>query len=277
MRKLLCKIPFLKDQLTKNPIVNVIPLSGIIMAKSGRNASINLNDYDDLIKDAFTYTGTSAVVLLINSPGGSPAQSDLIGQRIVALSKEYKIPVYSFVEDVAASGGYWLACAGEKIYALNSSIVGSIGVISASFGFHKVIEKYDIERRVHTSGHDKSFLDPFQEEKAKDVKRLKDLQHDIHQDFIDWVKSRRGDRLKGEDKDLFEGAFWVGKKAVELGIIDEIGTLHDIMKEQFGDKVKIRMLEREKGLIPSLLGVEVSPSLKSINESQLWANFGIQK
>ena len=181
---------------------------------------------NDVLERAFSKKGIAAVALVVNSPGGSAVQSALIHSRIRALASEHKLPVYVFCEDVAASGGYWLACAGDEIYADESSIVGSIGVIAAGFGFVEAIAKLGIERRVHTAGENKSILDPFKPEKPEDVERLLDLQADVHGAFKDLVKARRAGKLKGEDGELFSGAFWSGRQALARGLIDEIGHLH---------------------------------------------------
>ena len=188
--------------------VAIIRFSGVIADQGMRRNSISHERYLGLIEDAFELHKLQAVALAINCPGGSPAQSALIGNSIRRLAEEKNIPVLAFTEDVAASGGYWLACAADEIYAQESSIVGSIGVISASFGFQDLIARYGIERRVHTSGKNKGFLDPFQEEKPEDVKRLKGLQQDIHDIFKDWVRSRRGEKLNADEKTIFEGQFW---------------------------------------------------------------------
>jgi ClpP class serine protease len=206
----------------------------------------------------------------------------LIAHHIRALAKKHKIPVYAFVEDVAASGGYWLACAADKIYAAETAITGSIGVISASFGFQDFIDKYGIERRIVTSGKDKSFLDPFVSSKPADVKRLKAIQGELHQSFIDWVKQRRGKRLKGDDKTLFEGAFWTSKIARDLGIIDGIADMRTHCKSEFGDDVKFIPFAPNTGLLSTLMGGDSSMQtslpediLSLVETRSLWARFGL--
>lgn len=275
MKKLLCKLPLLKTLLTKRARVNVIRLNGILMSsnKGTRSGVLNLHDYKNVIDDAFSYPGVNAVFLEINCPGGSPAQSELLANYIIQQSEKHDVPVYSFAEDVAASGGYWLACVGEKIYGLKSSIVGSIGVISAGFGFQNLITTYGIERRIHTSGSEKSFMDPFSEEKKSDVTRLKKLQKTIHQDFISWVKARRDKKLKGTDKSLFEGQFWLGQEAVENGIIDHIGEINTIAKDMYGEKVKIKYYQNEKGLFSSIFSLKVAPDLQALEHTSLWQRF----
>ncbi len=275
MKKILCKIPLIKTLLTKKAQVNILRLNGVLMSSSkGAKAGVlNLHDYKNIIDDAFSEPGINAVFLEINCPGGSPAQSELLATYLLQQSEKYNVPIFSFTEDVAASGGYWLACVGEKIYALKSSITGSIGVISASFGFHKLIETYGIERRLHTSGSQKSFLDPFSEEKKSDVTRLTNIQKDIHKHFIEWVKLRRGDALKGTDKTLFEGQFWLGEEAVDKGIIDHIGDSLSIAKELYGERVKIKYFQNEKGFFSSIFSLKVAPDLNALNQETLWQKF----
>jgi ClpP class serine protease len=212
-------------------------------------------------------------------------QCSLISSQIRKLSEEKEVPVFAFIEDVAASGGYWLACCGDKIYAQNSSIVGSIGVISASFGLEDFIKRYDINRRVYTSGKDKSFLDTFTPEKPADVTRLKKLQEAIHDDFKDWVKERRGDRLNGTDAKLMEGAFWTGMDAEEFGLIDGIGGMSAVMKEEFGDDVKFVDFDAEKkGLLSflpfidsktSMNGDMVIEALDAVETRGYWTRYGL--
>jgi signal peptide peptidase SppA len=275
--------PVIGNLLNPRPAVAVVRMSGIIMDGSGsRKPTISYKSYASMLEDAFDAFNLKAVALVINSPGGSPAQSELIGRHIRALSAEKKIPVIAFVEDVAASGGYWLACAADEIYTAQTSIVGSIGVISASFGLKDLIERYGVERRIYTSGKDKSFLDPFVEEKPGDVKRLKGLQKDLHQSFIDWVKARRGDKLKGDDKTLFEGGFWLAEQAQELGLIDGLGSVDAQMKERFGENVKLIPFGPDKGLLSALMGGEAKlPSLgaddilDSIETRAIWGRYGL--
>ncbi|MEM9317816.1 MAG: S49 family peptidase [Pseudomonadota bacterium] len=258
-------IPF----LNREPMVAVIRLSGAIAA-GGRGGLLNDAATAPLIERAFRRGKPKAVALVINSPGGSPVQSSLIAARIRRLAAEKELPVHAFVEDVAASGGYWLACAADKIWADESSILGSIGVISAGFGFHDFIARYGIERRVHTAGEDKSILDPFRPERDTDVARLKDIQATIHTSFIDHVKRSRGDRLSA-DKDLFTGEFWPGTQSVELGLADGIAHLRPKMQELFGDKVRFSIYGPRRGLLQrftqSLIG--------TVEDRFAWARFGL--
>jgi signal peptide peptidase SppA len=232
-----------------------------------------------------------AVAISINSPGGSPAQSHLIFRRIRQLSDERKKRVYVFCEDVAASGGYFLALAGDEIYADPSSIVGSIGVISASFGLSKAIERLGVERRIHTSGEMKSFLDPFLPEQPADVERLRAVQREVHDAFIGVVKERRGQKLRGSDGELFSGAFWAGPRAHELGLIDGIGEIRATMRSLYGDKIRLRLvpvggggllarLRRLPGVdygsgiahLPAGLGDDLITALET---RAMWARFGL--
>lgn len=275
-------IPILGAIFAPKPKVAVIRLSGVIADGGGRKQHINLNSYRDLIEDAFDIYNLKAVALVINSPGGSPAQSALVGKLIRDLAEDKDVPVLAFVEDVAASGGYWLACAADEIYALDVSIVGSIGVISASFGLKELAGRYGVERRVHTSSKDKSFLDPFLEEKPADVKRLKGLQRELHDSFIEWVTQRRADKLMGSDKELFEGAFWTGARARELGLIDALGDIHSITKEKFGEEIKLIPLEKPKGFIQGLISGEARSASNLpediatlIEERAIWGRYGL--
>ena len=254
----LASLPVIGTLLEPKPKVAVIRLSGVIADTHMRKSGISHARFDKIIEEAFDTYKLEAVALVINSPGGSPAQSELLGKHIRRLADEKDIPIYAFVEDVAASGGYWLACAADTIYAQETSITGSIGVISASFGFEDLIEHYHVKRRVYTSGKDKSFLDPFLSEKPRDVKRLKSIQFDLHERFKDWVRMRRGKRLSGEDKDVFEGQFWLSGKAQELGIIDGIGDMRSIMKEKFGESVKLVEFGPEKGFLSGLISADIA-------------------
>lgn len=262
------------NMFSKKPRVSVLRLEGAI-GVGGRLGGASLNDAGiaALMQKAFTRGKPKAVALAINSPGGSPAQSALIGARIRRLSEENNIPVIAFVEDVAASGGYWLASAADEIFVDKNSIVGSIGVIYAAFGFTEAIEKLGIERRVHTAGKNKLSNDPFQAEKPADVKRLKELQLKIHENFIEQVEDRRGAKLA--DKDLFTGDIWIGQDAIDVGLADGIGHLVPVMKERFGDKVKFQVMEQKKSFF-SRLGLGSALSIAaSVEERALWARFGL--
>ena len=226
----------------RKPVIPVLRLQGPIGSMPPVRSGLSLTAAAPAIERAFSMSKLPAVALAINSPGGSPVQSHLIFQRIRQLATEKGKRVHVFCEDVAASGGYFLALAGDEIYADPSSIVGSIGVISASFGFVETLNKLGIERRVYTAGRSKSTLDPFLPEKAEDIARLKVLQEDVHQTFIGIVKSRRQDKLKGSDDELFSGAFWSGPKALELGLIDGVGEMRSRLRALYGDDVQLRAI-----------------------------------
>lgn len=261
-------LPFVKS----DPVVAVIRLSGVI---GGQGRAI-LNDISigPVLEKAFSKGKPAAVALVVNSPGGSPVQSSLIGARIRRLSEEKKIPVIAFVEDVAASGGYWLAAAADEIYADPSSVVGSIGVISASFGLDEFINNYGIKRRVYTAGQSKSMLDPFRPENPEDVTRLKQLLEDIHVNFKDHITARRGDKLPA-DQDLFTGEIWLAKRATELGLIDGIGHLRPVMKDRFGDKVRFREYSVKRGLLSRFSARMVQDVVSGIEERAAYARFGL--
>jgi len=229
---------------SKPAFVPVLRLSGVIAASGSplSGASLSMATLAGPLERAFSASKLPSVAIIINSPGGSPVQSNLIFRRIRALAIEKKKRVYVFCEDVAASGGYFIAMCGDEIYADPSSIVGSIGVISSGFGFNKALEKLGVDRRVYTAGLSKSTLDPFLPEQPEDVERLKALQRDVHDVFIGVVKERRGALLKGADAELFSGAFWSGPRALDHGLIDGISDLRTKMREVHGDKVKLRVM-----------------------------------
>jgi signal peptide peptidase SppA len=217
------------------------------------------------------------VAITINSPGGSPVQSHLIYKFIRAKAKKNKLKVIVFAEDVAASGGYLIACAGDEIYANSSSIIGSIGVIYSSFGFTELIKKIGVERRIHTAGKNKSSLDPFQEEKSEDIERLKNIQLDLHKDFIKVVEESRGVKLKKDGIELFSGEFWAGRKAKELGLVDGLGNANEILKEKFGDDVVIKKFEKSKGWLSKKLSSssnQVDQLANILEERSIWQRYG---
>lgn len=261
-------IPFLNS----DPVVSVIRLQGTI-ASGGRGA---LSDAGlrALLDKAFRKGKPAAVAIEINSPGGSPVQSSLIGSRIRRLADETGVPVHAFVEDVAASGGYWLASAADEIHADSSSILGSIGVISASFGAQVFMARQGIERRVYTAGKSKSMLDPFKPENEEDVARLNRLLGQLHENFIAHVRSRRGDKLAA-DPDLFTGEIWIGASAVKVGLADNIGHLVPVMKDRFGDKVKFRRYEARRPLLQRFGAQMAQDAILSIEERADFARFGL--
>ena len=260
-------IPF----LPKPAFVPVIRLQGTI-GSGGR--SLSDAGLAPLIDRAFTRGKPAAVALVINSPGGSAVQSALIAARIRRLAAEKHIPVHAFVEDVAASGGYWLACAGDDIWVDDSSIVGSIGVIFASFGFPELMAKQGVERRVVTAGRSKSFADPFLPQKPEDIDRLRALQTPIHQAFIAHVKARRGARLSAE-ADLFNADIWVGQGAVDVGLVDGVAHLVPKMKALYGDKVRLVPYGQKRGLFQRLGLTLIDSALNTVEDRALWARYGL--
>ena len=261
-------IPFMKS----DPRVAVIRLSGTI----GVGGRMALNDaaLGPVIDRAFSRGKPVAVALIINSPGGSPVQSALIGARIRRLADEKNIPVHAFVEDVAASVGYWLAAAADYIWADYGSILGSIGVISAGFGAHEFLAKQGIERRVYTAGGSKSMLDPFRPENPEDIDRLKGILADMHTGFIDWVKSRRGAKL-ATDTDLFTGEIWLGQRAVDLGLIDGLAHFEPKMKQLFGAKTRFQYYGRKRSML-SRFGMSLTQdALAGLEERAAFARFGL--
>ncbi len=261
-------IPFLK----KPPLVPVIRLQGTIAA--GARGGLSDATLAPLIEKAFTRGKPAAVALVINSPGGSPVQSSLIAARIRRLADEKGIEVHAFVEDVAASGGYWLACAADKIWVDNSSIVGSIGVIFASFGFQDLMTKQGVERRVVTAGKSKSLADPFLPQKPEDVARLIALQTPIHNAFIDHVKSRRGSRLNA-DADLFNADVWVGQGGVDVGLADGVGHLVPKLKQLYGDKVRLAPYGQRRTLAQRFGMQLTDAALSAVDDRALWSRYGL--
>ncbi len=269
--------------LERHPRVAVVRLQGVIGASGGLRPGLSLAGVAAQLDSAFAMGRAKAVALQINSPGGSPVQSVLIHDRIRALSEEHGIPVFAFCEDVAASGGYILAMAGDEIFADASSIIGSIGVVSAGFGFPGLLEKLGVERRVHTAGENKSMLDPFSPEDPKDVERLKALQGEVHEEFKGLVRTRRGERLKGGDE-LFTGEFWAGKSAMEHGLIDGLDDLRSVMRRRFGKKVDLKIVSGDRGILrpkiaagAPLEGLFGAPgqALAWVESRAFWQKFGL--
>ena len=279
-------LAWLKDRFRRGPVVPVVRLSGVI-ASGGLLGSrgLSIENVAPLLKRAFDMRGAKAVALSINSPGGSPVQSALIGQRIRLLAAEKDVKVIAFVEDVAASGGYWLACAADEIVVDPHSIVGSIGVISAGFGFQDLIARFGVERRLHTSGERKSMLDPFRPEKPEDVERLRSLQAEIHDGFKDWVRERRAGKLSGDEATLFSGEFWTGKRGLELGLVDGLGELRATLQARYGAKVHLPVIGPRRRLLSRFgLGASVGgtgidgigpATLAAIEERLHWQRFGL--
>lgn len=268
------------------PVVAVLRLGGVIGSTGAMRRGMDLAALAGPIERAFGLRHLKAVALAVNSPGGSPVQAALIAGRIRALAEEKGVPVVAFAEDVAASGGYWLACAADEIYADEASIVGSIGVVSGGFGFAELMRRIGVERRLHTAGSRKGMLDPFLRERPEDVEHLTDLQQGIHQAFIDMVRARRGERLKAPDDEAFSGAFWTGRTALAMGLIDGIGDLRTVMRQRFGERVRLRPVGVDRGWLRRRLGLAAIPVsgdagawtdavLAAVEERLIWGRFGL--
>ncbi|MFB9906500.1 S49 family peptidase [Allokutzneria oryzae] len=285
--KLAARLPLLGSQGERAPVVAVVRLHGVITPNPspvGRGA-LNLQSLESALTKAFEHDRLVAVALLINSPGGSPTQSALIGSRIRELAAAKKVPVLAFCEDAAASGGYWLACAADEIYAHGTSMVGSIGVINSGFGLDRVLERFGVQRRLHTAGTNKARLDPFSPEKPEDVEWMRGILDQLHTQFVDWVKQRRGDKLRAADEDLFTGEVWLGTKAAELGLVDGVGTLREVVTRRWKG-AEIAVTEPKKPLLAklglgaatSLLGTpadKVLAAVEAVEHRALWSRLGL--
>ena len=276
---------------SRGDVIPVLRLSGTIGAATPLRQGLSIAGCANALERAFSIKNAPAVVLQINSPGGSPVQSRLIYERIRLLARQKKKKVYAFAEDVAASGGYMIACGADEIYADGSSLVGSIGVLSSGFGFVHLIHKLGVERRVYTSGENKFQLDPFKPEKPEEIQRLKRIQEIVHQDFIALVKESRGDRIAAAGDTLFTGEFWSGRQALELGLIDGIIDMRTKMRSVYGDDVRLRLISMERGFFRRRAGVESSMSgaefgislakgladdlISALEERAIWARFGL--
>ena len=261
----------------KKKIVAHIKLNGVIGNAGKFKQGIDFSGQEEIIKKAFSLKKAIAIAITINSPGGSPVQSHLIYKFIRAQAKKNKKKVIVFAEDVAASGGYLIACAGDEIYANSSSIIGSIGVIYSSFGFTELIKKIGVERRVHTAGKNKSTLDPFLDEKTEDIERLKTIQLDLHKDFIKVVEESRSSKLNKSEIELFSGEFWSGNKAKELGLVDGIGDANEVLKEKFGEDVVIKKFEKSKGWLSKKLSSssnQIDQLANILEERSIWQRYG---
>jgi signal peptide peptidase SppA len=272
-------------------VVPVVRLSGLIGAVTPLRPGMSLAGIARILERAFATKNAKAVALVINSPGGSPVQSRQIYLRIRQLASEKKLPVLVFVEDVAASGGYMIACAGDEIFCDPSSILGSIGVVGGTFGFQDLIKRIGVERRLYTAGERKAMLDPFLPENPDDVAKVKALQREIHAIFIALVKQSRGARLKGADEVLFTGEYWAGETSVALGLADAIGDLRSTLRARYGEKVLMPVIAPPSGLLASLLGrrsagggtldvlegVTGLPDqvISAIETRAIWAKFGL--
>jgi len=271
------------------PVVPVVRLAGVIGVSTPLRSALTLSSVARPLERAFGMRQARAVAIVINSPGGSPVQSHLIYRRIRQLAAENNRPVIAFAEDVAASGGYMIACAADEIICDPSSIVGSIGVVGGSFGFSKLIDKLGIERRLYTSGDHKAMLDPFLPEKPDDVDRLKSVQREIHEGFIDLVKQSRGTRLQGQEKTLFSGEYWTGSKAIELGLADALGDLRGTLRARFGDDVLTPLVAPARGWFgrvqPGVGAADfdnllrgddfVEQIISALEARALWARYGL--
>ena len=271
-------------------VVPVVRLSGAIGAVTPLRPGLSLAGVARTLERAFATKNAKAVALAINSPGGAPVQSRLIYLRIRQLAAEKKLPVLVFAEDVAASGGYMIACAGDEIFCDPSSILGSIGVVGGTFGFQEMIKKIGVERRLYTAGAHKATLDPFLPENPDDVARLKAIQREIHATFIALVKQSRGARLRGSDEVLFTGEYWAGETSVALGLADGIGDLRSVLRARYGDKVVTPLIAPPTGLLSGLLGRKAGAGalavgegaaalpggvISALEERAMWAKFGL--
>jgi len=263
------------------PRVSVVRLAGAIgLPWSVHGGGLSIDSTFAALERAFRPNNLKAVALAINSPGGSAVQSSLIAKRIRALAGERNVPVLAFVEDIAASGGYWLATSGDEIYADESSIIGSIGVITAGFGFVDLLRRIGVERRVHTAGPRKAMLDPFRAEQAEDVTRLQALQEEIHENFKAQVRARRGSRLRGDEADLFGGEVWTARSALDRGLIDGIGDLRTIIRGRYGDEVRLVPVTPRRSWLRRRFGLGVSQwwleeVLSTVEERELWGRYGL--
>ena len=272
--------------LKKKKIVPVVYMSGIIGNVGALKNGITISSTQDLLEKAFKIKNSAAVALIINSPGGSPTQSSLIYKRIKKLAKKNNTKVIFFVEDVAASGGYYIACAGDEIYVDENSIVGSIGVIYTSFGFDKLIKKYGIERRIFTTGKYKSILDSFQQQKLSDVKKLKSIQTEIFKNFKNIVLKNRIKKINKQNKNIFSGSFWTGKEAIKLGLVYGIGDLKTIMEKKFGEKLRYVPIKPKKSFLKGILSKSfyskdlvdtkkiINDMMTYIESRNIWGRYG---
>ncbi|MEQ8639667.1 MAG: S49 family peptidase [Alphaproteobacteria bacterium] len=272
------------------PVVPVVRLTGTLLARGGLRQSLSMESVAPLLERAFGQRGARAVALVINSPGGAPVQASQIHARVRQLADEKKLPVLVFVEDVAASGGYWLACAGDEIFVDETSIVGSIGVVAASFGFQDFIARHGVERRLHTAGSRKGQLDPFLPQNPDDVRRLHQVLDEMHARFQRLVVDRRRGRLKASEDELFSGEFWTGTRAVDLGLADGVGELRATLRHRFGDRVRLKPITAGRKFrlaVPgfargqgapeplSLAALAADGLIESAEARALWARFGL--
>jgi signal peptide peptidase SppA len=279
--------PVLSERVDRRPVVAVVKLHGVITPTPSpvSRGAINLAVSESALTRAFDHDRLVAVALAINSPGGAATQSALVADRIRGLADKKGVPVLAFCEDVAASGGYWLACAADEIHAHPTSLVGSIGVVSAGFGMTGLLERFGVERRVHTAGDRKVRLDPFRPEQPEDVEWLAGLQADLHEQFVSWVRTRRGDRLTGDPSDVFSGEVWTGAKALELGLVDGLGTMREVLAKRYDD-AHVVAVEPRRPLLARLGMAGVTARLGSpadhllaavdvLEQRAMWSRFGL--
>lgn len=282
---ILSRLPFPRRRA---PVVSVLRLGGVIGRVGAFRRGLALEPLAPALERAFSGRRTAAVALSIDSPGGSPVQADLIQRRVADLAREKRIPVFAFCEDVAASGGYWIALAATEIHANPNSIVGSIGVVSAGFGFDRAIARLGVERRLYATGPAKGMLDPFRAEDPEHVERLRALHGEIFDRFRDLVRERRGDRLAGPEEEIFSGAFWTGSKALEYGLVDGLGELRATMRERFGENTRFRVVGGRRGLLRRFRPAGAAPgafepdvgswaedALAAVEARALWSRFGL--
>jgi signal peptide peptidase SppA len=270
----------------REPVVPVVRLTGVIGTVLPFRQGLSIASCAPALERAFAWPGLKAVAIVVNSPGGSAVQSHLIYTRIRALAEEKKVPVFAFAEDAAASGGYMIACAGDEIFADPSSLVGSVGVVSAGFGFDRFIERFGIERRLHAIGSQKAMLDPFRPERPEDVDRLKAIQASVQETFVGLVETRRSARLRGERATIFSGAVWTGSEAVALGLVDGLGDLRSVLRERFGEKVRLRPIPvAKRGFLGRLFSpreptieaglIDPAALVAILEERAAWARLGL--
>ena len=287
LRALLKKLPIERFR-NPPPVVAVVPLSGVIGRLGGLQRGLTMRGLAETLRRAFELDDAKAVAIVVDSPGGSPVQSALIARRIRVLAAEKKLPVYAFAEDVAASGGYWLLTAGDELFADESSIIGSIGVVAGSFGFPQALQRLGVERRLYTSGTHKAALDPFSPEKPEEVQHLRSILEETHETFRRHVRERRAGKLNGDEDVLFSGRFWTGRQALDLGLIDGLGDVRTVMRAKFGEKVRLRLIgdgrrwwRRRLGLPGThgrdLHGLEGLPErlLAAVEERLMWGRYGL--
>ncbi len=267
----------------RTPVIPLVRLTGAVGMRSRVPGSegISATGMLPILRRAFALRGAKAVALAINSPGGSPVQCSLISQEVRHLAAKHDLPVLAFIEDIAASGGYWLACSADEIFASSSSVIGSIGVINAGFGFPQLLERLGVERRVYSEGKHKGMMDPFLPVREADVSVLQAVLKDIRSDFLDHVQERRGARLKNDDEEIFSAAVWSGRGALKLGLIDDLGEMRSVLRDRFGDEVRLRDFTPKRKWFRSPFGGQASAGdviaglMDQLEERALYARYGL--